>query len=713
MDSTRAELSSALANGDVVIVQGDTGCGKTTQLPQLLLSAGYSRVCITQPRRVAAIAAARRVASERSGCVGGEVGYAVRFEQKCSSSTRIKYVTDGVLLREAIADPCLCAYDALVLDEAHERSLNTDVLFALVKRLLSHRREKLLIEGEAPAGPQRLIIASATMDADHFSQYFWGARILRVHSQMHEVNFFHVAKALPSDAARVEAALDVAMRLHCEWPATPSHDILLFLTGQEEISTAAHAARLLSAQVRAERPHLPELLVLPLHASLPSAEQARVFASPPLETRKLVLATNIAETSLTIVGVRAVIDPGVVKEKHFDRERGMELLSVVPISQSAARQRAGRAGRTASGEVWRLYSEEQLAAMPAAQLPEIHRTNLANAVLSLKLMGVTHTLQLDWLDAPEPKALVHATKQLYVLGALTAEGELTSLGAAMARLPLEPTLSRTLLRAVELRCADSAASICALACSEDVFCRAGPPELLLAADAARARLESSDGEQMTLFNVFEEWRQVAEARRDTWCAENGLQARALRMAEDVRLQLLGMLPKGVTAAERRARRDEGESADAAIRSRCRQAVCAGLFMQSARRVRGLSSSYLTLCEPQQTVRVKGGVKAERLTAEHVVFRELVFAGRLVMHHTCAVEAVWLEPLLPRLAGIDIARLLGSASCKPADPSCMSAAPSATDATLANARVEAFSGRRNDDQSVEAARQRFKQRKFNP
>ena len=391
-------ILDALSTHEVLIIVGETGSGKTTQLPQLLLSAGCARVVVTQPRRVAAIAAARRVSEERGGVVGSEVGYAVRFDQACSSATRITFMTDGVLLRQAVATPELEQFDALVLDEAHERSLNTDVLFCLVKRMLASRRERSGIGLSPPAplrasgGLQRVLIASATLDTAKLARYFFDAPVLHVPGRRFPVSVLHAAEPTSSHAL-VDAALELVLRLHVERPlrraagcegdrgvdefaerGVAADDVLVFCTGQEEIATAAHALTALEAQLREDGPAaVAPLLVLPLHATLSVEEQQRVFAPAPLGSRKVVFATNVAETSLTIPGIGFVIDPGFVKEKRYDHERGMEVLTVVPIAKSAATQRAGRAGRTAPGHVYRLYTEAQWAKMDVEQLPEVEQ----------------------------------------------------------------------------------------------------------------------------------------------------------------------------------------------------------------------------------------------------------------------------------------------------------------------------------------------------
>ncbi|KAL3923383.1 MAG: hypothetical protein SGPRY_004235, partial [Prymnesium sp.] len=640
---------AAVKAHEVVVVIGATGSGKTTLLPQLLLDQQLGPICVTQPRRVAAIAAAKRVASERGERVGGEVGFAVRFEHKHSETTRLKYVTDGVLLREVVSFPSLPHYRTVMLDEAHERSINTDVLFALMKRLVARRRSGLREE----PGPMRIVIASATLDAERMSSFFFGAPIVKLDHAAHPVEILYAAKPTAPQAL-VESALELVIRVHEERVDSPHDDILVFLTGQEEISTATHALRELVAEQESAANKPSSLLVLPIHASLPSEEQAKVFEPAPQGVRKVIMATNVAETSLTLPGVRVVIDLGMVKEKHYERDKGMEILSVVPISQSSARQRAGRAGRTASGHVYRLYTESQFAQMELEQQPEICRMNLANTVLLLKSMGLNDVATLDWIDPPDSTSLAHAMRVLFLLAALDGDGKLTDRGAEMARLPLEPSLSRVLLASAELECLDECASMCAMAVGEEPFHRAGRIELIEAAQATRAKYDGPEGDHVTLLRVYQDWKRVEPHQRDQWCHTHGLNARAMRMADAVRIQLLGMVREaGVGALEKSTNRMTEGSAN----QRCRRALCEGLFFQSARRMRG-TALFVTYNEPHQTVALRSSSSRALQDAEVVVFSELTWAGRVVMQRVSAVDHGWLEHLLPRLRQYEAQRRMG-------------------------------------------------------
>ena len=749
----RDTLLAALESHDVIIVVGETGSGKTTQLPQMLVNAGYGRVVVTQPRRVAAIAAARRVATEMGSNVGGDVGYAVRFEHEVSDVTRITFVTDGVLLRQAVATPALSQYDALVLDEAHERSLNTDVLFALAKRALTSRRAALA-RGSAPAhGLQRVVVASATLDTEKLRRFFFDAPVLHVAGRCFPVEILHAAKPLSSDRL-VEAALEVVLRIHSERPGSEggeggeggvAEDVLVFCTGQEEISTAAQALRSLAAELSSSQPELPALLVLPLHASLPASEQRRVFEPTPHGARKVILATNVAETSLTIPGVGVIVDPGLVKVKRYDHELGIEILSVVPISRSSAVQRAGRAGRVAPGTVYRLYTEGQLAGMEAEQQPEIARTNLANVLLQLKAMGLADLLGFEWLDPPELSALRTAARQLYLLGALDSAGGLTRTGRAMARLPIDPSLARMLLSAADAGVAAAATTICAMSCGEEVFSRPSQAEARDEAQSMRTVFDHPDGDHIALLQLYEQWSAVPPPRRAEWCESRGLRHRVLCTAQSVRAQLVGLLRaaglshgggreqgEDVHGAPTNGRADDSMTA-AEVSARCRRALADGYFFHAARRMRG-TRVYQTVAPPTQNLFLGSGVAGrapdERVpsgtsggggggasyralhAAECVVFSELVWSGRAVMQRASAVEWAWLEPHLPRLRHVDVDVLLGGAASDGGMPREVSSEAASLDGTDAGAKLVGaqVAERRNDRDAVAAARRRYEERK---
>ncbi|RMD71685.1 MAG: DEAD/DEAH box helicase, partial [Gammaproteobacteria bacterium] len=410
-------IARAILEHPVVIVAGETGSGKTTQLPKIALSLGRRRIACTQPRRIAAVAMARRVAQELGTPLGRGVGYRMRFSEKRSQETRILFLTDGMLLADIHGDPSLSAFDTLIIDEAHERSLNIDFLLGYAKRLLEKRADL------------KLIISSATLDVERFSRHFGRAPVLRVEGRTFPVETRYLPPEEEDDLPEaVAAAVEGAVK---EVPG----DILVFLSGERDIREAKEVL---------EGRGCP-LPVLPLHARLSQAEQAKVFETGT--GRRVILATNVAETSITLPGVRCVIDTGLARIRRFEPRTGVERLKVEPISQASAEQRRGRAGRTAPGLCLRLYSEEDLAARPPYTDPEILRTSLASAILRMKALGLGDIEDFPFLDAPTRRSINAGYQELRELGALDGGGSLTPLGRQLARLPLEPRIGRMILEA--------------------------------------------------------------------------------------------------------------------------------------------------------------------------------------------------------------------------------------------------------------------------
>ncbi|KAG1664918.1 ATP-dependent RNA helicase DHX8 [Nymphon striatum] len=448
------ELVKAVIDNQILIVIGETGSGKTTQITQYLSEAGLTsrgKLGCTQPRRVAAMSVAKRV-SEEFGCrLGQEVGYTIRFEDCTSTETIIKYMTEGMLLRESLVDPDLNTYSVIMLDEAHERTIHTDVLFGLMKGAVKKRPEL------------KLIVTSATLDAVKFSQYFFEAPIFTIPGRTYPVEILYTKEA---ETDYLDASLITVMQIHL---TEPPGDVLLFLTGQEEIDTACEV---LYERMKSLGPEVPELMILPVYGALPSEMQSRIFEPAPPGSRKVVIATNIAETSLTIDGIYYVIDPGFVKQNVYNSKTGMDSLIVTPISQAQAKQRAGRAGRTGPGKCYRLYTERAYRdEMLTTPIPEIQRTNLVSTVLSLKAMGINDLLQFDFMDAPQMESMIMALEQLHSLGALDDEGLLTRVGRRMAEFPLEPSLSKMLIMSVHLACSDEVLTIVSMLSVQNVFYR--------------------------------------------------------------------------------------------------------------------------------------------------------------------------------------------------------------------------------------------------
>ena len=437
------ELVAALARGNRVVVRAPTGSGKSTQVPQILRDrgiAGDRRIVVLQPRRIAARMLARRVAAERGGEPGGEVGYAVRLEQCVSRATRIVYETDGIILRRLLDDPTLRDTGVVVFDEFHERRVDSDIMLALAAELQRTRRPDL-----------KIVVMSATLDTERVAEYLDGCPVLTSEGRTYPVEIRHVSDArdvrpdAPWEAAAIACGELASQR--------EDGDILVFMPGAYEIRRTIEALRRLSAA--------RDCLVLALHGELPVAEQDRAVA--PAGQRKIIVSTNVAETSLTIDGVVFVVDSGLARISRYDPRRGINTLWIEKISRASADQRAGRAGRTRKGICVRLWTKDDHAARPAQETPEIRRVDLAETLLHLSERGVGDADAFRWLDVPEADRLQRGRQLLVDLGALDGRtGSITDMGRRMLRFPLHPRYGRMLIEAGELGCVPTAALVCAL-----------------------------------------------------------------------------------------------------------------------------------------------------------------------------------------------------------------------------------------------------------
>ncbi len=464
--SVRDEMMQVIRENQVIIIVGETGSGKTTQMTQYLYEDGFARfgqIGCTQPRRVAAMSVAARVAQEMDVELGDEVGYSIRFEDVTSDKTKIKYMTDGVLLRETLVEEDLDRYSCVIMDEAHERSLNTDVLFGVLKKVVARRRDF------------RLIVTSATLDSGKFATFFGSAPVFKIPGRTFPVDVLF-SKTPQEDY--VDAAVKQAVAVHL---GHPPGDMLIFMTGQEEIEATCFA---LQERLDHLGDDIPPLMILPIYSTLPSDLQAKIFDKAPDGTRKCIVSTNIAETSLTVDGIIYVIDTGYVKMKVYNSKVGMDALTVYPCSQAGANQRAGRAGRTGPGTCWRLFTESAFAhEMLQTTVPEIQRTNLANVVLLLKSLNVQDVGDFDFMDPPPAENIAAASYQLWILGALDDNGGLTQLGRRMAEFPLDPSLAKMLLVGEEMRCSEEVLTVVSMLSVPSVFFR--PPDRAEEADAVR------------------------------------------------------------------------------------------------------------------------------------------------------------------------------------------------------------------------------------
>ncbi|KAN0125477.1 P-loop containing nucleoside triphosphate hydrolase protein [Lactarius tabidus] len=615
----REQLLQAIQEHQVLIVVAETGSGKTTQLPQYLHEAGYTaggmKVGCTQPRRVAAMSVAARVAEEMGTKVGYEVGYSIRFEDATSDKTVLKYMTDGMLLREFLTEPDLAGYSALIIDEAHERTLSTDILFALVKDIARFRPEL------------KLLISSATMDAEKFSEYFDDAPVFYVPGRRYPVDIHYTPQP---EANYLHAAITTVFQIHT---TQPKGDVLVFLTGQDEIEAALEN---LTETARALGNKVAELIICPIYANLPSDMQAKIFEPTPEGARKVVLATNIAETSITIDGVVFVIDPGFVKQNSYNPRTGMSSLVVVPCSRASANQRAGRAGRVGPGKAFRLYTKWAYNnELEANTVPEIQRTNLGMVVLLLKSLGINDLIGFEFMDPPPGETLMRALELLYALGALNDRGELTKLGRRMAEFPVDPMLSKAIIASEDYSCTDEVLTIISmLSESASLFYR--PKDKKLHADQARQNFVRAGGDHFTLLNVWEQWADTNYSQQ--FCYEQFLQYKSLCRARDIRDQLAGLCERVEVVVQSNPNSNDITP--------IQKALTAGYFYHTAQ-LQKSGDSYRTL-KTNQTVYIhpSSSLFQHQPPVKSVVYYELVMTSKSYLRQVMEIKPSWLLEVAP-------------------------------------------------------------------
>ncbi|KII90512.1 hypothetical protein PLICRDRAFT_39073 [Plicaturopsis crispa FD-325 SS-3] len=529
-------LVREIAKNDVTVLLGETGSGKTTQVPQYLLEsgiAGKGMIAVTQPRRVAATSLAARVAAEQNVRVGGLVGYGVRFDEASSPETRIKYVTDGMLVRELLSDPLLSRYSVVVVDEAHERTLRTDLLITNLKTIQKSRNRPTDAKGKGVPNPLKVVIMSATLDAEKFSKFYDNAKIVYVKGRQHPVQIYHTAVG---QTDYVDAALRTFFQIHTD---QPPGDVLIFLPGQEDIESLEKSIQLYASRLPKERPTIE---LCPMYAALPPGRQAKIFAPTPPNSRKCILATNIAETSITIPGIKYVIDTGKCKEKRYlarDTGGGFDTLLTRDITKSSAMQRAGRAGREGQGFCFRLYTEDSFSLMAPSAEPEIRRCSLTSSLLQLKCLG-QDLENLDFMDKPDLENIISALKTLWILGALDNSKALTKVGRDMAAFPLEPNHARAILASKDEGCTSEVLDIVSvLSASSKLFF--DTTDQRDAATETRRKFRHASGDHLTILNAVRAYRDIAAVESKggckDWCKQQFVNQRTLREASDIRAQL--------------------------------------------------------------------------------------------------------------------------------------------------------------------------------
>ncbi|XP_061637907.1 probable ATP-dependent RNA helicase DHX40 isoform X2 [Phyllopteryx taeniolatus] len=709
----KAKLVQAVKESPFLLVTGETGSGKTTQLPQYLYQAGFcknGKICITQPRRVAAITVAQRVAHEMQCTLGREVGYQVRFDDCTTQDTEVKYMTDGCLLREVLADPGLSHYSVVVLDEVHERSLNTDILLGLLKKVFSNPAEAM----KGRAFPLKVVVMSATMETDKLSSFLGDCPVFAIPGRTFPVTCTLGTAVGPKDlqsTGYVKEVVTLALDVHTSEKAG---DILVFLTGQSEIERACdllfEKAESIDYRYDVQDKTVDGLLILPLYGSMPTEQQRQIFQPPPLGIRKCVVATNIAATSLTITGIKYIIDSGFVKQLNHNSRVGMDILEVVPISKSEAQQRAGRAGRTSAGKCFRIYTKEFWEeCMPEYTIPEIQRTSLTAVVLTLKCLGVHDVIRFPYLDPPEERFILEALKQLYQFDAIDRRGRVTHLGGLMVEFPLHPGLTRALLKAGSHGCQDLLLPVAAMLSVENIFIRPGDPEKQKEADQSHRALVANSGginDFSTLLSVFQQCK--ASERPSVWCKDNWIHWRALKSAFSVETQLRDILLR------LQQRRDfPVEKFDGNKNELFRRCLCTGYFTNVARR--SVGKVFCTMDGHGSMVHIhpSSSLFDKEMELDWILFHDMLVTSRVYIRTVCPIRYEWVKDLLPKLHEVDVYELSSVAREEVTDEEVTKwerrdAAKRQSEVSGEDAlkKVE----KRNDESSISDARARYLQRK---
>ncbi|XP_058769100.1 probable pre-mRNA-splicing factor ATP-dependent RNA helicase DEAH9 isoform X1 [Vicia villosa] len=627
------------------IIVGETGSGKTTQIPQYLIEAGWAAggrlIACTQPRRLAVQAVSSRVAQEMGVKLGDQVGYTIRFEDVTKQDeTVLKFVTDGVLLREMMNDPLLTKYSVIMVDEAHERSISTDILLGLLKKI-QRRRPEL-----------RLIIASATIEAKSMADFFRPRKKRR--ESENEENGLKAEPAILSVEGRgfnvqinfaeepfhdyVQAAVSTVLSIH---ERESTGDILVFLTGQDDIDAAAH---LLNEDIQTNRKH-SGLVVLPLYSGLPRADQELVFSPTPRGKRKVVISTNIAETSLTLEGIVYVVDSGFSKQRFYNPVSDIENLVVAPISRASARQRAGRAGRVRPGKCYRLYTEEYfLSHMSIEGIPEIQRSNLVSCVIQLKALGIDNILGFDWPASPSPESMIRALEVLYSLAILDDDAKLTSpTGFQIAEIPLEPMISKMIIASSQLECSEEIITIAAALSVQSIWISGRG--IQKESDEAKLRFAAAEGDHVTFLNVYKGFH--LSRKSSQWCHKHFVNYHAMKKVVEVREQLRRIAQRiGLVL----------KSCDSDMQV-VKKAVTAGFFANACRLEPYSPDGMYKTLRGSEEVYIHPSSVLFRVNPKWVIFNSLVSTDRKYMRNVMTIDPSWLLEAAPHFYQLQKPNLL--------------------------------------------------------
>ncbi|GAW81615.1 pre-mRNA-splicing factor ATP-dependent RNA helicase PRP16 [Plasmodium gonderi] len=688
---SKNELLEAVYNNNIIIIVGETGSGKTTQIVQYLYEDGYHKngiICCTQPRRVAAVSVAYRVSHEMNVEIGSLVGYTIRFEDNTTKDTKIRYVTDGILLRETLTDKELDKYSVIIMDEAHERSINTDVLLGILKNICLKRNDL------------KLLVTSATIDSKKFSKFFGNAPIYNIQGRTFKVHLEYLRTPCND---YIECAVQKAIEIHISDNKYDNNfgDILIFMTGQEDINATCYLlserfyevyesykesksnkketitkirniikdkeavssnttrngnsseggdehtddsdygpqpltrkdseyCQIDNREKEEEKNVIYPFYVFPIYSQLSSEQQSKIFQKYDL--RKIIVSTNIAETSLTLDGIKYVIDTGYCKLKVYNQKIGMDVLQITPISQANANQRSGRAGRTGAGICYRLYTENTfLCDLYPNNIPEIQRSNLANVVLLLKSLNVENIFEFDFIDIPSRESIINSLHELWILGAINNEGNLTDIGKKMILFPLDPPLSKIVIYSEKFECTKEVLIIVSMLSSAAIFLEA--KENSEAIESKKEKFTVPESDHLTLLNIYLQWRSHNYSPR--WCTENFIQYKSLNKAKEVYSQLTDIIKtlnmKNVSC------NNKWESV--------RKTICSGYFHNAAK-LKSISEYINLRTNVSCHVHPSSSLYNIGYTPDYVIYQEIVFTTKEFMRNVTTVDPEWLCELGP-------------------------------------------------------------------
>ncbi|MCD6085503.1 ATP-dependent RNA helicase [bacterium] len=528
----REKIKEVVKTYPFCIIVGETSSGKTTQIPLIIreILQPKDKIAITQPRRVAVRSISRYVAERINSPIGDEVGYQIRFEDMTTKGTKINFMTDGILLRKIQEDPLLKEYSVVMIDEAHERSLNIDFTLGLLKKAQREREEKNLPH-------LKVIVSSATIEKEKFAQYFENAPITEIPGRLYPVKIHYEKEPVLDYCEKAAEKVEEILKD----PKRKEGDILIFMPGQEEIERTIR---------KIEERNLENIVCLPLFGLMEPEDQDKIFEETP--HRKIIVATNIAETSVTAPGIRYVIDSGLIKQKEYDPSLGIETLITVPHAKSGCIQRAGRAGRWGPGECWRLYSEEDFEKRPEFQKPEIQRSNLSHVILQMKKIGIEDVENFDFIDPPPKEAIKSALEELKTLGILDEEEKLTKEDELLSEIPLEPRIGKAILEAKKYNCVQEVCKIVSFLGLRSVFMR--PKGKETEADLAHQKFKVPGSDFLTLLKVWEDYENSNYSNE--WARKNFLHWRTLKEAKDIQYQLFRILKYNGVEIEKKTKDPE-------------------------------------------------------------------------------------------------------------------------------------------------------------